>query len=70
MHAVAPIPTVSMTWEVRVAGRILCGVVKSPDCDGTVEQATRVLAKQLKQKHGVTARDFKGPHVFIFRRVV
>jgi len=68
MPAVASFPSVSMIWEVRVAGRVLGGTVKLPDCDEALELVTRSLMQTLIGHHGLTRADFRRGHVFIFRR--
>lgn len=57
-----------MTYEVRVAGRILGGVMEMPDCEGALEQVTRAVALELIRHHAITKCDFVRPHVFIWRR--
>jgi hypothetical protein len=68
MPAVASFPKVYMTWEVRVAGRVLGGSVTLPDCEQALELVTRSLVGTLIGHHDLTRADFRRGHVFIFRR--
>lgn len=69
MTTISLVPFVRLLWEVRVAGRVLGGVMEAPDCDGALEQVSRVLMEHMCEHHGLTMRDFQAGHVFVFRRV-
>lgn len=62
MTAIAPIPMVRFDYLVLTPARNFEGCMEVPDCDGALEQATRVAA----QVYGV---DLRQKHLFLFRKV-